>query len=199
MTVTTLPIPALSQDHIDTLFAGAHTAHAFTDQEVTDEQIAAIYETLKWAPTSMNNQPLRITWVRSADARAQVVEAMADGNKDKVSAAPLTAILSADPKWFEHFDVFAPWAIERKPFFEGNPEIAEQLARDNAFIQVGYFITAVRAVGPMGGFDAALLDQKINAETGHKAILVVNVGQPSAEAFRPRGGRLDSQVATRVI
>lgn len=203
MTVDTQTLVSLPQEHLDALFAEAHTAHAFTDQEVTNEQLAAIYDAIKWAPTSMNTQPLRITWVRSAEARARVVEAMSDGNKDKVSAAPMTAVLSADSQWFEHFSVFAPWAIDRQPFFASNPEIAAKMARDNAFIQAGYFITAVRALGlgagPMGGFDAARLDEVINSDTGHKAILVVNIGQPDPSGYRPRGGRLDASVATRTI
>lgn len=203
MTVAAQHNDALPQEHIDALFAGAHTAHAFTDQDVSDEQINAIYDILKWAPTSMNMQPLRITWVRSPEARERVVDAMFDGNKDKVRTAPLTAVLSADSAWFEHFAVFAPWAIERQGFFAENPQVAQKVARDNAFIQAGYFITAVRSIGlaagPMGGFDAVKMDELINEGTGHKSILVVNLGQPSDDAFRPRGGRLESQIATRVI
>lgn len=203
MSVETHAISALSQEHLDALFADAHTAHAFTDAEVADHDIERIYDAIKWAPTSMNTQPLRITWVRSPEARNKVVEAMSDGNKAKVAAAPMTAVLSADPKWFEHFGVFAPWAIERQQFFADNPDIAQKMARDNAFIQAGYFITAVRALGlgagPMGGFDAAHLDSAINSETGHTAVLVVNIGHPDPAGYRPRGGRLDASVATRVI
>lgn len=194
------PVP---QEHLDALFTEAHTAHTFTDQEVTDEQAQQIYDLLKMAPTSMNNQPLRITWVRSEQARHSLVETMSDGNKDKTLRAPLTAILSADNNWFEHFGTFAPWAEERKAFFANNPEIATKMARENAFIQAGYFILAVRSVGlaagPMGGFDAAALDARFNADTGHSAILVVNIGHPAQDAYRPRGARLSTEIATRTV
>ena len=43
----------------DLLFREARTANTFTDEPVTDEQMRAVYDLVKWAPTSMNNQPLR--------------------------------------------------------------------------------------------------------------------------------------------
>jgi len=108
----------LSQDAQDLLFRQARTANAFTDAPVTDEQVKAIYDLAKWAPTSMNNQPLRIVLVRSPSARARLVQTLGDGNKAKTAAAPLVAILAADhafheklPKTFPHFpgarDMFA--------------------------------------------------------------------------------------------
>lgn len=203
MTVDTQALAALEQSQLDVLFTEAHTAHAFTDQEVTSEQMQLIYDLVKMAPTSMNNQPLRITWVRSREARESLVHTMNDGNKEKTLNAPLTAILSADTQWFEHFGTFAPWAEERKGFFAANPVVAAKMANDNAFIQAGYFITAARAlglaVGPMGGFDAAALNARFNADNGHQAILVVNLGYPAQDAFRPRGERLSTEIATRVL
>ena len=53
----------------DLLFREARTANTFTDEPVSEEQVRAIYDLAKWAPTSMNNQPLRIVLVRSPEAR----------------------------------------------------------------------------------------------------------------------------------
>ncbi len=60
----------LAADAQDLLFRDARTANTFTDEPVTDEQIREIYELVKYGPTSMNQQPLRIVLVRSAEARA---------------------------------------------------------------------------------------------------------------------------------
>lgn len=203
MTFASTTLASLTEDQLALLFNEAHTAHAFTDEEVSQELADQVYELIKWAPTSMNNQPLRITWVRSPQARGALVDAMNDGNKDKTAAAPLVAILSADTNWFEHFGTFAPWAEERRAFFESNPEVAAKMANNNAHIQAGYFILAVRALGlaagPMGGFNAAKIDEHFNADNGHKAFLVVNVGYPAQDAFRPRGGRLDPEIAVRTL
>ena len=45
----------------DLLFREARTANTFTDEPVTDEQVQAIYDLVKYGPTSMNQSPLRVT------------------------------------------------------------------------------------------------------------------------------------------
>ncbi len=52
----------------DLLFREAQTANSFTDEPVSDEQVQAIYDLVKYAPTAFNQSPLRLTLVRSADA-----------------------------------------------------------------------------------------------------------------------------------
>lgn len=47
------------------LFLDARTANAFTDEPVTDEQVQAVYDLVKYAPTAYNQQPLRVVLVRS--------------------------------------------------------------------------------------------------------------------------------------
>ena len=62
-------------DHaVAQLFVDAHTARTFLDEPVTDAQIESLYEMMKWAPTTMNIQPLRLIIARSDAARAQVLE-----------------------------------------------------------------------------------------------------------------------------
>ena len=43
----------------------------------------------------------------------------------------------------------------------------------------------------MGGFDADGVSQEFFPDGRHRAMLVVNIGQPSDEGFRPRQPRLD--------
>lgn len=57
----------------DLLFHQAHTARAFTDEPVTDEQVRAIYDLIKLAPTAHNSSPLRVTLLRSAEAKARLL------------------------------------------------------------------------------------------------------------------------------
>ena len=66
----------LSREAQDLLFRSARTANTFTDEPVTDEQVRAIYDLAKWAPTSMNNQPLRIVLVRSPQAREKLAKVL---------------------------------------------------------------------------------------------------------------------------
>ena len=87
---------ALDPSAQDLLFLQAQTANAFTDAPVTDAQIKAIYDLIKWGPTGMNSQPLRIVLIRSPEARERLVQRMAPGNRAKTLAAPLVAVLAAD-------------------------------------------------------------------------------------------------------
>ena len=54
---------ALDTHAQDLLFRDARTANSFTDEPVTDEQLAAIHDLVKWGPTAMNQNPLRIVAV----------------------------------------------------------------------------------------------------------------------------------------
>ena len=53
----------LEKDAQDLLFRSARTANAFTDEPVTDEHVRAIHDLVKWGPTAMNAQPLRVVLV----------------------------------------------------------------------------------------------------------------------------------------
>ncbi|MBC7558251.1 MAG: malonic semialdehyde reductase [Dermatophilaceae bacterium] len=185
----------LSQDAQDLLFRQARTANAFTDAPVTDEQVKAIYDLAKWAPTSMNNQPLRIVLVRSASARARLVQTLGDGNKAKTAAAPLVAILAADHAFHENFPKTFPHFPGARDMFAADDALRTQTADLNGTLQVAYFILAVRAAGlaagPMTGYDADALNSEFFADGTRKVLAVVNIGKPGLNAWQDRLPRLD--------
>lgn len=193
---------SINSDAADQLFFEARSANAFSDEPVSDEVLDAIYDTMKMGPTLMNNQPLRITWVKSAEARQKVSETMAGTNAQKALTAPALAVLSFDTEWHEEFPSFFPHAPERKAMFE-DQGARTAIGNNNAWLQAGYFIMAVRAVGlaagPMAGFDAAAVDAVVNADGRNKSFLIVNVGKPGADAWFGRLPRHDAQFATRSI
>ena len=194
---------AIDKDTADKLFLEARTANTFSNDEVSEETLEAIYELTKMGPTMMNNQPLRITWVKSAEAREAVVGQMMEMNRSKSLSAPALAVLSYDADWHEHFPVFFPHAAERKAMFDGDATMRAEIAKNNAWMQAGYFIMSVRAAGlhagPMGGFDAAGVDGVINEGTANRAFLIVNVGTPGENPWFDRLPRLDTEMATRSI
>ena len=186
---------ALSQEAQDLLFRHARTANTFTDEPISDEQIKAIYDLAKWAPTSMNNQPLRIVLVRSPQARDRLVETMAGGNKAKTASAPLVAILAADHAFHQNFPKTFPHFPGARDMFAADDSLRAKTAELNATLQVAYFILAVRAAGlaagPMTGFDAAALNEAFFADGEHRVLAVVNIGKPGPEAWMDRLPRLD--------
>lgn len=199
---TTLESPLkIDADAADLLFREARTANAFADEPVTEEQVQAIYDLIKWGPTSMNQQPLRIVLVRSPEARQRLVPLMAEGNRAKTLAAPLVAILAADLDFHEEFPRTFPHKPDARELFDGVDR--EPHARLNATLQVGYFILGVRAAGlaagPMTGFDPAAVDREFFPDGRHRSLVIVNLGKPGDNAWFPRSPRLDhDEVVTTV-
>ncbi|GAA2335289.1 MULTISPECIES: malonic semialdehyde reductase [Streptomyces] len=178
----------------DLLFREARTANTFTDEPVTEEQVQAIYDLIKYAPTAFNQSPLRIVLVRSPEARERLVQHMAEGNQPKTSTAPLVAILAADNEFHEELPALFPHFPQAKDVFFAERAAREQAAALNASLQAGYFILGIRAAGlaagPMTGFDPAGV-QKEFLDEDHTPLMVINIGKPGEDAWFPRGPRLD--------
>ncbi|MEU8877611.1 malonic semialdehyde reductase [Streptomyces javensis] len=177
----------------DLLFREARTANTFTDEPVTEEQVQAIYDLIKYAPTAFNQSPLRIVLVRSPEARERLVQHMAEGNQPKTSTAPLVAILAADNEFHEELPALFPHFPQAKDVFFAERAAREQAAALNASLQAGYFILGIRAAGlaagPMTGFDPAGV-QKEFLDEDHTPLMVINIGKPGEDAWFPRGPRL---------
>ena len=185
---------ALDSAAQDLLFREARTANNFTDEPVTDEQIQAIYDLVKYAPTSMNMQPLRVVLVRSPEARERLVDLMSDGNKEKTAKAPLVAILATDHEFHEELPTQFPHFPQAKDAVFGERPVREAAGSFNAALQVGYFIIGVRAAGlaagPMTGYDAEGINKEFFGDGEHGVLAVVNVGKPGEDAWYPRSPRL---------
>lgn len=193
---------ALNRQAQDQAFIAAHTANKFTDQPVDDATLHALYELCKWGPTSMNCQPMRLVFVRSAAAKARLKPCLSAGNADKTMAAPVTAIVAMDTRFFEHLPAqFAPMPAARE-MFAGNATLAADTAMRNSSLQGAYLIVAARmlglAAGPMSGFDAAKLNAEFFADGRFKANFLVNLGVADPAGNRPRGPRLDFAEVARI-
>ncbi|MET9439133.1 malonic semialdehyde reductase [Streptomyces sp. NPDC006610] len=177
----------------DLLFREARTANAFTDEPVTDEQVRAIYDLVKYGPTAFNQTPLRVTLVRSPEARERLVGLMAEGNRAKTAAAPLVAILSADNEFHEELPQLLPHFPQAKDVFFSERAVRESAALLNAALQAAYFIVGVRAAGlaagPMTGVDLEGVRKEF-LDDDHAPLMVVNIGRPGPDAWRPRAPRL---------
>ena len=199
---TLTDVLALSPEAQDLLFREARTANSFTDEPVTDEQVAAIYELVKWAPTSMNIQPLRVLLVRSDEARARLLDHLAPGNRAKSGSAPLVAVLSVDHSFHDHLHRTFPHFPGAKAVF-ADEAVRADAARLNGALQLAYFILGVRAAGlaagPMTGFDAAGIDAEFFAGTHQHVLAVVNIGHPGPDAWFPRSPRLDYEDVVTTI
>ncbi|MFE9174301.1 malonic semialdehyde reductase [Streptomyces kebangsaanensis] len=186
----------------DLLFREARTANTFTAEPVSEEQVQAIYDLVKYGPTSMNQSPLRITLVRSAEARERLVQHMAEGNRAKTATAPLVAILSADNEFHEELPHLFPHFPQAKDVVFSDRGVRESQAALNAALQAAYFIIGIRAAGlaagPMTGLDFEGVRKEF-LDDDHTPLMVVNIGKPGEDAWYPRSPRLEfDQVVTTV-
>ncbi|MFI6846207.1 malonic semialdehyde reductase [Kitasatospora sp. NBC_00085] len=193
---------ALTAAAQDLLFREARTANAFSAEPVGEEQIQAVYDLVKYGPTAFNQSPLRITLVRSAEARERLVKHLAEANRAKTAAAPLAAILSADNEFHEELpQLFPHYPQARDDHFAERP-VREESALLNATLQAAYFIVGVRAAdlaaGPMTGMDFTGVRKEF-LDDDHTPLMVVNIGRPGENAWYPRAPRLAyDQVVTTV-
>ena len=194
MTALDLRPLVLDDAAADLLFREARTANSFSSEPVTDEQLQAIYDLTKFGPTLMNAQPLRILAIRTPEAKARLLPHLMEGNRAKTESAPLTLVVGYDVDFHEQFPKTFPHLPEAKDRFP-DEQVRHGIGRDNAFLQTGYLILAIRAAGlaagPMGGFDRDGVDAEFFGDSRTKSVLVVNVGHPGEDAWFDRLPRLD--------
>lgn len=193
--------PTLSDIALDQLFRTARTFNGFRDEPVRDETLHALYELMKWGPTSANGCPMRVVFARSASAKERLRPALSAGNLAKTMKAPVTAIVGRDLDFYEHLPRLYP-ATDARSWFAGNQPLIEHTALVNGTLQAGYLILAARALGldcgPMGGFDAAMVDAAFFAGTRVKSIVLINLGYGDPAAVYPRGPRFDFAEVCRI-
>ena len=157
----------LSDASLDQLFRTARTYNGYIDRAVTQDQLTAIWDVMKFGPTSANCLPARIIWCISDEAKDRLAALSLPSNADKIRAAPVTAIIGMDNEFYEHLPELFPHA-DARGWFAGNEELAHTTAFRNSSLQGAYFIVAARALGldtgPMSGFNNAAVDAAFFAD-----------------------------------
>ncbi len=188
---------AIGEDAAAALFFDAHTTYRFTDEPVSDAELASIYELAKLAPTALNSQPLRVAYLRD-DAKARLIPHLAEGNRAKSESAPVVAVLAYDADFHEHMELLNPRFPNAKAAFADEAG-RHAFAQAQASIQLGYFILAARAVGldagPMTGLDMAGVDAEFFSDSTWHTFAVVNLGHAAEGGTYPRNPRLDQDTA----
>ena len=184
---------AILKEAVSQLFTEVRTHHAWRDTPVSDGLLREVYDLAKWGPTSANSLPMRIAFVKSESAKAKLLPAVSEGNVAQVRAAPVTAIVAYDEKFYDHLPTLFP-AFDARSMFASNPALSEKTAFRNGSLQGAYFILAARALGldtgPMSGFDNAKVDQAFFENSSWRSNFLCNIGYGVAEKLYPRGPRL---------
>ena len=179
---------------IQLLFTEARTHYGWQDRPVSDDTLRALFEIARMGPTSMNQQPMRVLFVRSEDAKVRLEPALLAGNRAKMRAAPVTAIVAYDLNFWEELPRLFPPNPDAPDIFRNNATAAQVNAFRNGTLQGAYFMLAARAVGldvgAMSGFDNAKVDEEFFHGTSLKSNFLVNLGYADTSKIFRRLPRL---------
>ncbi|MEM7291181.1 MAG: malonic semialdehyde reductase [Pseudomonadota bacterium] len=176
----------LDDGAIDLILREARSHYAWSDKPISNETLHALYEITAAGPTSMNTCPARFVFVTSKAGKERLAKSLKPKNVEKMSAAPVTAIIAWDPNYWTKLDFLFPHE-DRKPMFAGNDAYIEDTGFRNSTLQGAYLMIAARAlgldVGAMSGFSNDIVDQEFFAESGWKSNFLCNLGYADETAL----------------
>ncbi|HLY04861.1 MAG TPA: malonic semialdehyde reductase [Rhizomicrobium sp.] len=192
----------ISDVDLDSIFREARTHRQWKDTPLSPAILMAIYDLMRWGPTSANCSPARLLFVVSKEAKERLRPHLSTNNIGKTMAAPATAILGYDLDFARYLPYLYPPDPDAKDWFK-DPGVAERTAFRNGSLQGGYFIIAARALGldcgPMSGFDNEGVDREFFGDGRVKSNFLCNIGYGDPGALHPRGPRLSFDQACRII
>ncbi|WP_170002133.1 malonic semialdehyde reductase [Pseudopontixanthobacter vadosimaris] len=194
MTITT-DNAALSAQALDIIFRDARSFNGWLDQDVSEDEIHAIYELLKMGPTSANMQPARLVWCKSQESRDRLAAHASEANKAKITTAPVCVIIGYDIDFHEQLPWLFPHA-DAKSWFEGDEAGRITGAARNSALQGAYLMIAARALGldcgPMSGVDLDGVTKEFFADQPRvKADWICSIGHGDRTTIFDRSPRPD--------
>lgn len=179
------------------------SAKLYTDTPVSNDQLKALWDVAKWAPSESNSCPMRLTFISSPAQKARLLPHVAEGNRVKVESAPVTAIVAYDSQFTEKLGKLAPH-LKAPTYFDTMPEAAREWAgMRSANLQAGMLIAAARNMGldcgPLGGFDRPGVDSEFYSDSSWRTSFLMMLGVADADEYYPRGSRLDFEEACEIL
>jgi len=178
------------------------THRSFSSKKIEDSKLHEIYELAKFGPTQNNFCPMRITFVKSPEAKQKLIEVASEGNRPKIESAPVTIIIAYDIKYYQYIHLLAPHMDASKIEIQAETE-RDKLARELSWLQAGYVLVAARMLGldcgPMNGFNKALADEVFYSGTSWRSNILINLGYGDHKTLRPRAPRIDFEDACQFL
>jgi 3-hydroxypropanoate dehydrogenase len=187
---------------LDLLFRTARTQNGWLPKPVPESLLREIFDLAKLPPTSANCSPMRVVFVTTPEGKARLKPALAAGNLAKTMAAPVTAIIANDTKFYDELPRLFPHADARS-WFASNEALAAATAMRNGTLQGGYLILAARAAGldcgPMSGFDNAAVDAEFFPDGRYKSNFLCNLGYGDGSNLFPRSPRFEFDDVCKIV
>lgn len=193
----------LEDEALDRLFREARTYRAWEKRDVTEVLIKAVYDLAKLGPTAANCAPARFVFIQSSAAKARLQPHLDKGNVDKTMAAPLTAIIACDTRFYEMLPELYPQSPKARDWYAGKPALIEETAFRNGTLQGAYLMLAARALGldcgPMSGFNKDGINAEFFADGRYQVNFLCNIGYGDGTGMPARGPRLTFDQACQVL
>lgn len=169
-----------SYEQLDSMFLDRWSPRAFSDDQLTQEQIHALFEAARWSPSCFNAQPWRFVYAtQGTDAFNPFVDVLAEGNQVWARHAPLL-VYAFSYNVFDHNGKPNRWA----EFDTGAAWMALTLQAN----KMGLHTHA------MGGFDTEGAYEICNVDSNtHTALCAIAVGKMGDK------GKLPDDIAEREV
>ena len=193
---------AVNDEALDTIFRSARSQNKWLDKPVSPALLMAVYDLMRFGPTSANCSPARIVFVISPEAKARLKPLLAPTNIEKTMTAPAVAIVGYDLDFPEHLPRLFPHNPGAKDWFN-DPTHRQTTAFRNGSLQGGYLIVAARALGldcgPMSGFSNEGVDREFFAGTSVKSNFICALGYGDPSGLFERNPRLTFDEACQIL
>lgn len=151
--------------------ASRRSRRAFAPEAVSEEQIDALFEAARWAPSSVNEQPWRYVYATKGQPLWDTIfETLNEGNRSWAKAAPLFIVSMAK----------RAFSRNGRP----NPTALYDLGGANAFLSLQAADMGLN-VHQMGGYDRDTLRRNLNVPEELDLGVVMAIGFPGDAALLP--------------
>ncbi|USX19703.1 malonic semialdehyde reductase [Oxalobacteraceae bacterium OTU3REALA1] len=187
----------------DLVFREARSQNRWLAREVPDDLLRELYDLMRWGPTSMNCSPMRVLFLRTAEAKQRLVPALAPANVDKVVGAPVVAVIAYDTAFQTRLPELFPHRPEAGAMFEHDAPLREATAFRNGTLQGAYLMVAARMLGldcgPMSGFNQDAVNREFFDGGTLKVNFLCGLGYGDPAGLFPRHPRLDFDQACTLL
>ena len=178
---------------LDVMFRDGRTHNQFIDKPVPEALLRRLYDGIRWGPTSMNCQPMRVKLFVTHEKRQALSECVYPGNRAKVLGAPVCAVIGMDLDFPATLRQIFPHKTDAQAYYAGKPELVERTALRNSSMQAAYVVMAARLLGldcgPMSGFDQAKVDALCWQGTRIETNMLCNLGYGDPSTLFARSPR----------
>jgi 3-hydroxypropanoate dehydrogenase len=193
---------AISDEALDRIFRTARSQNKWQDKPVSPALLMAVYDLMRWGPTSANVSPARFVFLVSQESKERLKPFLMPTNVNKVMTSPATAIIGYDLDFPELIPKLFPHNPGAKDWFQ-DPKLRETTAFRNGTLQGAYFIVAARALGldcgPMSGFNNEGVDKEFFSGTNIKSNFICAVGYGDPSGVMARSPRLSFDEACKIL